>query len=129
MTDTPHCAICGRPAASERPTSIALLDLLRQAMFDDARPGRAEWLMDRFCGVTHLVLDDLGAEKHTDTREEHLFTLLNRRTKSRTATLITTNLSGEDLLAKIGPRAYSRIGGGTFWQITVAGGMCHLLGK
>ena len=106
--------------------SISFFNRLHTAMFEKDNPDRDKWLMEQFCNVYHLVLDDLGAEKMTETREEQLFTLLNRRTKSNLATTITSNLDGSALEACIKTRCYARIAGRTIRQIGVQGDFCEL---
>ncbi len=59
------------------------------------RISEAEW----------LVLDDLGTEKVTEWSNGILYSILNKRTK----TIITTNLSPQDILGTYGKRVYSRI--------------------
>ncbi|AAF26604.1 DnaC-like helicase loader [Streptococcus phage 7201] len=59
------------------------------------RISEAEW----------LVLDDLGTEKVTEWSSGILYSILNKRTK----TIITTNLSPQDILGTYGKRVYSRI--------------------
>lgn len=52
-----------------------------------------------------LVLDDLGTEKVTEWSNGILYSILNKRTK----TIITTNLSPQDIMGTYGKRVYSRI--------------------
>lgn len=59
------------------------------------RISEAEW----------LVLDDLGTEKVTEWSSGILYSILNKRTK----TIITTNLSPQDILGTYGKRVYSRV--------------------
>lgn len=59
------------------------------------RISEAEW----------LVLDDLGTEKVTEWSNGILYSILNKRTK----TIITTNLSPQDIMGTYGKRVYSRV--------------------
>lgn len=59
------------------------------------RISEAEW----------LVLDDLGTEKVTEWSSGILYSILNKRTK----TIITTNLSPQDIMGTYGKRVYSRV--------------------
>jgi DNA replication protein DnaC len=58
-----------------------------------------------------LVLDDLGAEQVTDWTREQFFRLFEHRTKRRLATIVTTNLSLNELKDKLHERVVSRIMG------------------
>ena len=56
-----------------------------------------------------LILDDLGAHQYTEWARGKLFTILNYRINHNLPTVITTNLSVEDVGEAIGDRAASRI--------------------
>jgi len=115
--------------------AINLFQKLNAARFEKDNPGRYEWLMEKLCTIQHLVIDDLGSEKFSETREEDLFQLLDRRSKSPgLATLITTNLDIEDINAAdeeagkvcqmeaaIGKRCFARIAGVSFGDVKVNG--------
>jgi DNA replication protein DnaC len=74
-----------------------------------------EWqLMNGLIGANMLVLDDLGAEKHTgnsdmDFATEQLFRIINARYNNFKPTLFTTNCSTQELRNKLGNRTVSRI--------------------
>ncbi|MBA3824524.1 MAG: ATP-binding protein [Ktedonobacterales bacterium] len=109
---------------------VDFLDRCQVAKLNDEEPERFFVLMDNFAGVTHLVLDDLGAEKSSDFREECLYKLLDRRAKDPACyTTITTNLDLLELRDKVGDRVYSRFGVGDFYLIKVAGEMGALKGS
>ncbi|PGH49698.1 ATP-binding protein [Streptomyces sp. Ru87] len=56
-----------------------------------------------------LIIDDLGASKHSEWTEEITMRLINRRYNAMLPTLITTNLGMADLRAHIGDRVASRL--------------------
>jgi DNA replication protein DnaC len=58
-----------------------------------------------------LVIDDLGAEKKTEWSVQTIYTIIDERYSKRRATLITTNLSLEELEQKVGPRTMDRLVG------------------
>jgi len=130
-----HATLQKRGVTSVFVPSIVLFQRLNEAKFDKANPGRYEWLMGKLTSITHLVIDDLGAEKHTETREEDLFLLLSTRISTpNTATLVTTNLDiremseDEERLGKkcqleeaIGTRSFSRLAGRNIADIAVKG--------
>lgn len=57
-----------------------------------------------------LVLDDLGSEPLIpNITKEHLLDLISRRVQSDRLTVVTSNLSPEDLLRRYGERLFSRL--------------------
>ncbi|MTI82527.1 MAG: AAA family ATPase [Firmicutes bacterium] len=59
--------------------------------------------------VSLLVLDDLGAHNYTEWTKNKLYSIINYRLNHRLATIITTNISPEDLGEYLGIRTRSRI--------------------
>jgi DNA replication protein DnaC len=59
------------------------------------------------CGV--LVLDDLGAEKVTDFSITTLYLIIDRRNRDLRPTIVTTNLSLQEIGEKIDGRISSRL--------------------
>lgn len=130
-----HKALQEAHVASIFIPAINLFQKLNAARFEKDNPGRYEWLMDKLCTIQHLVIDDLGSEKYSETREEDLFQLLDRRSKSPgLATMITTNLDIQDIGAEdeargvvsqmeaaIGKRCFARIAGVSFADVVVSG--------
>ena len=130
-----HKALQRNHVASVFIPSIPLFQKLNAARFEKDNPGRFEWLMDKLCTIQHLVIDDLGSEKPSETREEDLFQLLDRRSKTPgLATLITTNLDIRSISeaeeakgdmcqmeAAIGRRCFARIAGVAFSDLVVKG--------
>ena len=66
-------------------------------------------LLDTAREVHVLILDDLGAHQYTEWAQGKLFTILNHRINFNLPTVITTNLSLEEMDKFIGERAASRI--------------------
>ncbi len=138
-----HMALQEAQIASVFIPSIARFQKLNAARFEKDNPGRHEWLMDKLCIIRHLVIDDLGSEKPSETREEDLFQLLDRRSKTPgLATLITTNLDIEKITpeqeasgklsqmeAAIGKRCFARIAGMSFADVVVNGRKWALIRK
>lgn len=64
------------------------------------------------CGFGLLIIDDLGAERHTEYTLESIFNVIDRRVRSKKPLIVTTNLSiGELKNAKTDAerRIYDRI--------------------
>ena len=67
-------------------------------------------MYDNILNVNLLVIDDLGTENLTAARFTELFNLLNARLlKSNVKTIISTNLSLEDLAKTYDDRILSRL--------------------
>jgi hypothetical protein len=67
--------------------------------FDDHKHGQ---VLDYFCTVPLLVLDDLGKERLTARMESDLFGIIDERSQNLRATIITTNYNGNSLLERFG---------------------------
>ncbi len=66
-------------------------------------------LMERFYADV-LVIDDLGTEPmYQNVTKEYLYHILNERLLTDKSTLITTNLSLEQILSRYGERIFSRL--------------------
>ena len=76
--------------------------------------GREENKADKYLSCTLLIIDDLGTEFQNAFTVSTLYNLLNARQNSDLPTIISTNLSPEELERKYEDRIYSRIiGSGT----------------
>ena len=67
--------------------------------FDDHKHGQ---VLDYFCTVALLSLDDLGKERLTARMEADLFGIIDERTQNLRPTIITTNYNGNTLLERFG---------------------------
>lgn len=66
--------------------------------------------MQNLIDVDALIIDDLGTEPmRKNVTKEYLLILLNERLGKNKSTIITTNLSPDDLLARYEERIFSRI--------------------
>ena len=81
---------------------INVVDLLAKIKEDFSL--EAEYIR-RIAEAEWLVLDDLGTEKASEWSNGILYSILNKRTK----TIITTNLSPQEIKDIYGKRVYSRI--------------------
>ena len=71
--------------------------------------GREENKSDKYLDCTLLIMDDLGAEFSNQFTISALYNLLNARQNKGLATIISTNLSSEELARRYEDRIYSRI--------------------
>lgn len=56
-----------------------------------------------------IILDDFGSSGHTDWREEILFEAIDYRYSKKMPTIISSNLSREEIFSTYGKRIGSRI--------------------
>jgi len=68
-------------------------------------------IISRYSEIPVLVLDDLGAEKVSEFAITTLYIILDRRIRECRKTIITTNLSKEEIEATFGARIASRLTG------------------
>lgn len=82
-------------------------------LLDDLRPdGDHRRAIQEATEVDLLILDELGGERQTDWTAERLYRIVNRRWMECLPTVVTANLSAEDLEAAVGPRMFSRLAQG-----------------
>ena len=58
-----------------------------------------------------LILDDMGAEKTSEWSIQTLYSIIDRRYRDEKQTLITSNLTLDEIAEKVGDRIASRIAG------------------
>ena len=103
---------------------LRAVDLFKEirATFGDKGESTEYRILEDYGGVGFLVLDDLGAEKITDFVRQCLYDLLDKRYGDLKDTLITSNLSLQQLAEEYGShgdRLASRIAGmGEVWTLT-----------
>jgi DNA replication protein DnaC len=68
-------------------------------------------LIEKYAGKKCLILDDLGVEKTTEWSLQTLYTIIDRRYREEKQTLITSNLTLDEIAEKVGDRIASRIAG------------------
>lgn len=74
--------------------------------------GRNDTISDKYLDCTLLIIDDLGTEFSNQFTVSTLYNLLNTRQNRGLATVISTNLTPDELARKYEDRIYSRIIGG-----------------
>ncbi len=94
-------------------SACAALDYFELAKFSrDSREGEAASARTRRMQDCDLmILDDLGTEMVTPMSQSALYTLINTRLVNGKKTIISTNLSDEQLQKKYSPQICSRIAG------------------
>lgn len=77
-------------------------------------------IMEGYCEVSLLVLDDIGSGSLSDHERAVMLNLLDRRGNARLPTIVTTNMSLEEIGAKMDERIASRLKGYTAIAFTGA---------
>ena len=85
-----------------------LLDELR-ASYDSKSETTEFDLLDIARTVPILILDDLGAHNYTDWTRNRIYSILNYRMNEQLPTIITTNLTFEEIETHLGERTCSRL--------------------
>jgi len=66
-------------------------------------------VLDKYSQCELLILDDLGAEKVSDFTIQSLYLIIDRRNRELRPTIVTTNLSLEEIETQIDARMASRL--------------------
>lgn len=90
-------------------TSAGLFDILSQNRFDYRNKAELQNCYNDIYDCDLLIIDDLGTEYTSPSFPSLLFSLLNERHLKEKATLISTNLSLEDIMNRYSDRIFSRI--------------------
>jgi DNA replication protein DnaC len=89
-----------------------LLFDIRQTYNNKELQGEEQRLLEKYSRIHWLCLDDLGAEKTSDWSLQTLYLIINARYENERTTVITSNLSTEELAVKMeDDRLSSRISG------------------
>ena len=90
-------------------TAPILLDSIFEYKYN-SKASNSKILYENFFNVNLLIIDDLGTENLTPAKFAELFTILNSRLITpKTKTIISTNLSLEDLNKNYDSRILSRL--------------------
>jgi len=90
-------------------SAAGLFELLSRNMFDYRNREDSAGLHDDLHGCDLLIIDDLGTEYTKNIAPSVLFSLLNGRHLNKKSTIISTNLSLEDIRNRYSDRVFSRI--------------------
>lgn len=111
----------GKPDVLVKSVPDLLLEIRRT--FDRRTDGDHEGeteadVTDRYSSYRFLVLDDLGAEKVSEYSTSALYLIIDRRIRDAIPTIVTTNLTLEEIERKIDARLASRLAEGKVWKFT-----------
>lgn len=107
---------------------------LRNSFSDSSSSEDMQNIVDRYVSCGLLLIDDLGAQKNTEWSREVLYLLIDRRYREMKPTIVTSNLSLEQISELIDDRIASRLAemgpvirleGGDDQRVTAAFSMVH----
>lgn len=101
-------AVADRGASVVYDTAIRMFAEFEAAKFGD-RGGEQEDRTQKYLCADLLIMDDLGSEMTTQFTMSVLYTVINTRLMEGRATIISTNLTREQLAARYSPAICSRI--------------------
>lgn len=70
--------------------------------------GNASHILEKFCEVPFLFLDDFGVDRATERAERDYYELIDSRWENQLITVISTNLEPEQIEKTYGARIFSR---------------------
>lgn len=91
--------------------SVPELLLRIRASFNQGSDENESELLENFSGKDLLFLDDIGSEKTTEWVSQTLYLLIDRRYREMKRTIISSNLTLDELSSKLDDRIASRIAG------------------
>ena len=94
------------------PVMITIPDLLLEIRecFNGGQESEAS-IIERYSAKKSLILDDMGVEKTSEWSIQTLYSIIDRRYRDEKQTLITSNLTLDEIAEKVGDRIASRIAG------------------
>ena len=100
------CSVCYEAAATAM-EAFETQKFSRDPEAAEAAAQRVRWMLD--CDL--LILDDLGTEFSTAVSTAALYSLINERLVAGKPSIISTNLSDEELQKRYSPQIFSRLHG------------------
>ena len=92
-------------------TAVALCSRFEEARFGRGDPEEAELDIQRYLRCDLLILDDLGTEMNTAFTVSAIYEVINSRLRSGKSTVISSNLSVEEISSRYNPQIASRLAG------------------
>lgn len=92
-------------------TAFNLFRILEQYRFDQSQSHENREQLDSILTCDLLIIDDLGTELSNSFTISELFNIINTRLLERKKTIISTNLTLQELLETYQQRVFSRISG------------------
>ena len=110
-------------------TAVNVVSYFEEARFGRrGEPEEAEADVKRCLRCDLLILDDLGAEMNTNFTVSAIYELLNTRLREGRSTVVSSNLSAEEISRRYSPQIASRLAG-SFEELKFYGRDIRLLKK
>lgn len=106
--------IRGKETARFVPVPELLAEI--RASYRDDGPDERD-ILDKYSQLPYLVLDDLGAEKSTEWSITTLYLIIDRRYRDMRPTVVTTNLTLDQIAKTLSERISSRLASGKVIEI------------
>ena len=90
-------------------TSIELFDTFAKYEFNRDPEVKAEDMYEHILNCDLLIIDDLGTEMNNSFTNSKLFYCINERIVNKKSTIISTNLSFQELIERYSERIFSRL--------------------
>lgn len=89
-------------------TCMELIQTIRATWRKDSEQAETE-LLDGFGSLPLLVIDEVGVQYGTDSEQNHLFDVLDRRYRNMMPTILLTNQNKDGFRQFVGDRVYDRM--------------------
>jgi DNA replication protein DnaC len=89
-------------------TCMELIQILRSTWRKDSEVSELR-MLDRFAKIPLLVIDEVGVQYGTDSEQNHLFDVLDRRYREMMPTILLTNQDKDGFKTFVGERVYDRM--------------------
>ncbi len=89
-------------------TCMELIQTLRATWRKDSEKSEVE-LLEKLTDIPLLVLDEIGVQYGTDSEQNHLFDVLDRRYREMRPTILLTNQNKDGFRQFVGDRVYDRM--------------------
>ena len=89
-------------------TCMELIQSIRSTWRKDSEKSEVE-ILDELSALPLLVIDEVGVQYGTDSEQNHIFDVLDRRYRDLMPTILLTNQDKEGFRAFVGDRVYDRM--------------------
>src|SRR5690606_24538211 len=89
-------------------TAADVIDMVRETWRRDSERSQGR-VLQMLGSVPLLVIDDVGVQYGTESEQNTLFNILDRRYRDRRPVILMANLKASELSALLGDRVYDRL--------------------
>lgn len=115
-----YMSVCAMKEFVKRNASCRFISFpkMRMEWLEIKRASESELsFLESLCNCDFLVLDDMGLTTPTESFLDFVYLLLDRRHQPPKTTIITTNLTGKEVIEKFGEAIFSRIASGHVFKM------------